>query len=91
MKARTLIDGASFGPDALKAIGRAFDEAWAEIASHFAPDPLIVEGARLALANAIMSVATESSRDVQVLKNAALQVMAHNYKSLPIGGSKVSD
>jgi hypothetical protein len=91
MKARTLIDGASFDPDALKAVGQAFDETWAEIASHFAPDTLIVEGARLALANAILSVATESSRDVQVLKTAALQVMAHNYKSLPIGGSKVSE
>jgi hypothetical protein len=91
MKARTLIDGASFDPDALKALGRAFDEAWAEIASHFALDPLIVESARLALADAILSVATESSRDVHVLKSAALQVMAHNYKSLPIGGSKVSD
>mgnify|MGYP003694653115 CR=1 FL=1 len=31
MRARQLIDGASFGPDALKAIGDAFDAAWAEI------------------------------------------------------------
>jgi hypothetical protein len=30
MKVRQLIDGASFGPDALKAIGEAFDVAWAE-------------------------------------------------------------
>jgi len=27
MKARKLIDGASFGPDALKVTGQAFDEA----------------------------------------------------------------
>jgi hypothetical protein len=27
MKARALVNGASFGPDALKAIGQAFDEA----------------------------------------------------------------
>ena len=32
MRARQLIDGASFGPEALKAIGDAFDAAWAEIA-----------------------------------------------------------
>jgi hypothetical protein len=38
MKARQLIDGASFGLDALKAIGRAFDEAWAQIAA-FGDDP----------------------------------------------------
>ena len=40
MQARKLIDGASFGPDALKAIGQAFDEAWAEVAPHFPGDPL---------------------------------------------------
>ena len=85
MKARALIDSASFGPDALRAAGQAFDEAWAEIAAHFADDSLIQEGARLALANAILSVATDSSRDVQVLKNAGLQAMAGYDESLPIG------
>jgi hypothetical protein len=34
--------------------------------------------------NALLSVADETSRDVQVLKNAALQVIALNYKSLQI-------
>jgi len=32
MRARQLIDGAALGLDPLKAIGQAFDEAWAEIA-----------------------------------------------------------
>jgi len=32
MRAKQLIDGASFGPDALRAIGEAFDAAWDEIA-----------------------------------------------------------
>jgi len=89
MQARKLIDGASFGPDALKAIGQAFDEAWAEVAPHFPGDPLIEEGARLALANAIFSLATDTSRDVQVLKNAGLQVLARNYTSLPIKSERV--
>jgi len=74
MQARKLIDGASFGPDALKAIGQAFDEAWAEVALHFSGDPLIEEGARLALANAVLSVATD---------------MARNYTSLPIKSEQV--
>jgi hypothetical protein len=30
MKARALIDGVSYGPETLKAMGRALDEAWAE-------------------------------------------------------------
>jgi hypothetical protein len=35
MKAKLLIDGASYGPDALDAIGKAFDAAWAEMAGNF--------------------------------------------------------
>ena len=80
MKARQLIDGASFGPDALKAIGAAFDAAWAEIANDFRTDPVEIEAARLRLASAVLSVAFEDSRDVQVLKQAALQRMALDYR-----------
>ena len=88
MRARALIDGAAFGPDALRAIGQAFDLAWIEIASEFAGDPIVTEGARLSLANAILSVASEDSRDVNVLKNAGLQAMARKYQSLPIVSPK---
>jgi hypothetical protein len=76
MKARKLIDGAAFGPDALKAIGKAFDEAWLEIAGNFGTDPLQIEAARLRLAEAVLSVAHEDSRDAATLKRAALQRMA---------------
>lgn len=38
MTARALIDGASFGPDTVKAMGQAFDDAWAEIAASFGND-----------------------------------------------------
>ena len=76
MKARKLIDGAAFGPDALKAIGQAFDEAWQEIAGNFRDDPQDIERARLQLANAVLSIAHEDSRNVEVLKDAALQRMA---------------
>ena len=79
-KARQLIDGASFGPEALKAIGAAFDAAWAEISNNFGDDPADVEKARLRLANALLSIANEDSRDVEVLKRAALQRMALDYK-----------
>jgi len=79
-KARRLIDGASFGPDALKAIGQAFDAAWADIAGNFGDDPADMEKARLRLAEALLSIAHEDSRDVAVLKRAALLTMALNYK-----------
>jgi len=80
IKARQLIDGACFGPDALKAIGAAFDAAWAEICNNFGDDPIDVEKARLRLANALLSIANEESRDVEVMKRAALQRMALDYK-----------
>jgi hypothetical protein len=62
MRARKLIDGASFGPGAVKAIGEAFDAAWAEIDRNFGNDPTEIECARLRLANAVLSIASEESR-----------------------------
>jgi hypothetical protein len=79
-KARRLIDGASFGPEALKAIGAAFDAAWAEISNYFGDDTADVKKARLRLADALLSIATEDSREVEVLKRAALARMALDYK-----------
>ena len=79
-KARQLIDGASFGPEALKATSEGFDAAWAEIAGNFGDDLIDVEKARLRLADAILSIADEDSRDVEVLKRAALARMALDYK-----------
>ena len=73
MKARELIEGASYGPEALKAIGRAFDEAWASIAGNFRDDQ--IAAARLRLANALLAVARDHSRDVEVMKREALDRM----------------
>jgi hypothetical protein len=80
MKARQLVDGASFGPAALKALGQAFDEAWTAIAGNFGDDPADIEKARLKLANALLSVASEDSHDVEMLQKAALRVMALSYR-----------
>jgi hypothetical protein len=83
MKARALFDGASYGPDALKAMGQAFDEAWTSIAGNFGNDPHDIERARLRLANALLSVASEDSRDVEALKRGALQELALSYRERP--------
>jgi hypothetical protein len=80
VKARQLIDGASYGPEALKAIGQAFDEAWLQIAGNFGDDPIDVEKARIKLAHALLSIADENSRNVPVLKRAALERMALGYE-----------
>ena len=76
-----MIDGASFGPATLKAMGEAFDQAWRQIAKNFGDNPAQVENARLRLAEAMLSIATEDSTDVAALKAGALQAMALDYRS----------
>jgi hypothetical protein len=75
-----MISGASYGPEALKAIGQAFDEAWLEIAGNFGDDAVDIQKARVRLAGALLSIAHEDSRDVGVLKRAPLERMALDYK-----------
>jgi hypothetical protein len=84
---KEIIDGmgATYGPEALKVIGKAFDDAWAEIGPGFSKNGLQAQSARMTLANAILEVATEDSRDADELKNAALQAMALAYRADPQG------
>jgi hypothetical protein len=79
MKAQQLIDSAAYGPETLKAMGQAFDEAWLTIAGNF-NDPQSIEAARLRLADALLSVAFEDSHDVEALKAGALEAMALDYR-----------
>ena len=80
MKARNLVDSAAYGPETLKAMSQAFDEAWLTIAGNFGSDPQDIEDARLRLAKALLSVACEDSREVEALKKGALQAMALEYR-----------
>ena len=73
MKARALIDGASFGAETVKAMGEAFDQAWVRIAPTFDNVPEEIEGARLMLAEMILSVATDGNTDVEDLKDRAIR------------------
>jgi hypothetical protein len=77
-----LIDGISFGPDALKAIGAAFEAAWRDIADNFSPEPSAIEAARRKLAASVLSIASEDSRNVEALRKAALVRMALDYRRL---------
>ena len=80
MERRQLIAGAAYGPEALKVIGQAFDEAWRDIAGNFGDDSPDIEKARNRLARAILSIADDDSRDVSVLRQAALERLALDYK-----------
>jgi hypothetical protein len=78
MRARKMLVDAAFGPDALKVITQAFDEAWGSIADNYKSAEQ-VEVARIQLANAMLCVASDGSRDVKVLKHAALRVMKGDF------------
>lgn len=80
MKARQLIEGATYGPDTLKVIGKAFDDAWSEISSQFSNSELQSQTMRLKLAHAVLAIAREDSRNSDELKNAALQIVAMNQR-----------
>jgi hypothetical protein len=80
MKARQLVESASLGPEALKVAYQAFDDAWASIAANYGTDALAIEAARLKLANAILSLIDETTRDPVALKNAALEKIALSYR-----------
>ena len=81
MKARELIENAAYGPEALKVLFQAFDEAWESIAGNFGDDPSAVGQARARLANAVLSVAGDGGGgDPTAIKNAALQALARDYK-----------
>jgi hypothetical protein len=91
MKARQLIDGASYGPEALNAMGQAFDEAWTAIAANFGEDWHDIEKAQLRLATAVLAVASEDSRDVDLLKTRALAAMALAYRKRLPGEPEISN
>jgi hypothetical protein len=89
MKARKVLEGSSYDPNTLNAIGQAFDQAWASIASHYGT-ALEVERARLRLANSMLAIASEHGRDVEALRKAALAHMALNYRDKADPGAPFS-
>lgn len=75
MKARQLIGNASYGPDALKVLYQAFDEAWAALAPAYGNDPQAIDAARTQLAMAILALARDRPKpEVEELAESALRV-----------------
>ena len=75
MKARQLFSSGSYSPDELRALGKAFDDAWARIAPNVSVRPKAIEAARLKLADVILGLAKSGNFDAQWLADAAVQVM----------------
>jgi len=79
MRAQRIIEGAAFGPEVLKVLWQAFDEAWASIADKFAPEEQ--ELAREALAQAMMSATRNDTSNVAMLRDAGIRAMHIKYPS----------
>jgi len=73
MKARILIEGASLGPDDLKAVCQAFDDAWAQITDRYTTLNAI-EAARMRLATLILSLVADT-KDASEMQAIAVQEM----------------
>jgi hypothetical protein len=63
------------GPETLKVVYQAFDDAWDKIRHYYGSDHKIIDAGRLKLAEAIIAVARDDSRDPELIKRLALQLM----------------
>jgi hypothetical protein len=75
MKARRLIANASYEPDQLKALGQAFDDAWARIAPSVSSRPEAVDAARLKLASIALSLVKTGNFNPRWIADAAVEAM----------------
>lgn len=78
MRARQLLDRSGpslFGLETMKVVYEAFDSAWAMIEPRYGGDPKAIAAARLKLAESILAVARDDSRDPEQIKVLALQLM----------------
>jgi hypothetical protein len=75
MEARELIAKSAYGPDQLKILFMAFDEAWDMIAADVDDRPEAIQAARLKLANLLLTLALDRLDDAEWLRDSALNIM----------------
>ena len=74
MKAHHLVHSAIYGPEALKVLFKAFDDAWEEVKPTISKRSSALEAARLRLANILLGLIREDSRHSDQIKNEAVQI-----------------
>jgi hypothetical protein len=76
MKARVMLESATFDPARVKILCNAFDAAWERIAPQVGTHPKAIEAARLKLAETVMRVATGVNRfDAVWLADTVINLM----------------
>src|SRR5262245_28454768 len=83
MKAILRLRAASYDPETIQAMVRAFDVVWVAVHFHFYDSPDTYEAARLILGNSMLRAAADGNRDVAQLKNAGLASIAAHYRLEP--------
>ena len=73
LKARALIRGADLDPQMRKVVVAAFENAWEEVAPQASPE--VIVAARMTLAEIILQLVGNGTRDLQVLTDAAVRAM----------------
>jgi hypothetical protein len=75
VKARQLIASASYGPDRLRAISKAFDDAWEQIAPTISTRAEAVD-ARMKLAKVVLTLAGKGIQEPDQMTKAAVKFMS---------------
>jgi hypothetical protein len=82
MKARKLIADAIYDPDEINAVGKAIDNAWEQVGPQVGKRPEAIEAARLKLAEIVLRLTNDGTRDPQQLTEEAVKVMLANPTEL---------
>jgi hypothetical protein len=75
MRARQLIESASYDPQELKDLGKAFDDAWARIAPSTGSRRQDIQAARFAIADIMLGHARRGNFAPQSLADSAVMLM----------------
>ena len=83
---RTLLETAGhYDPDTLKLLCSAFDEAWEDIAGNYGH--MSVEERRTRLALIILELGNNGGRDIEDIKETALEIMRDRERPAKFNGS----
>jgi hypothetical protein len=74
MKARELLQKASYDPAEVKALGQAFDDAWERLAPSISSRPEAINAARLKLADTILNLAKHNAFDPKWLAFSCFEI-----------------
>jgi len=80
MQPRQIARPTSFGPDELKLVFRAYDDAWSEIVSKINSDPVALEWARMSLATIVLGLANAEQSGPNGLRALAVAVFCNKHR-----------